>query len=560
MAPFPRAVSLCIRATAFVVVFSWIFAIFLISWPEHPMDLSMTHPTMQANLLSCRSSSLSKFSNRAQRTRQAVLSERQGYSSLGEVGYYWRPRVIGLYQYRTNSPASKNVHDNSTIFPTRYYFNTERIDPYLLSYTSETFRRIRLHNYVYNDTIDSKDIPNYKGAIFESTAQMQAEDPRLHSINISDDYSNNLVDPLSDEKCEVVPKHATWMLNSFPTCNLFHELDITRSLMLERILLKWNGYWRDVWSVPDTVTHKSFVRKIAMKTLRFLHGYTERNYDRHRKDALASERLTSSPSIVSMYGYCGNSGFYEYSSDGTLADRLAEHIMAVMESENDISLGRGSGDDSTARQLDPDEKLRIAHQVSLSLADLHDVDAMRDKSGKITSSAIVHTDIKPDQYIHIDGTFKLNDFNRCRFMRRKRFDGHPSGDGEPCGFTVERNPSVLRAPEEYAYTEETEKVDIYAMGNIFYILLADKEPWDGFEETVAQRMIMEGIRPDLPDAKVNSKEFVDVTLRELVSQCFQRDPRRRPRARAVADILSAKIVSHQNHGDEKQGKVTGRFL
>jgi hypothetical protein len=483
------------------------------------------------------------------------------------MGYNWRPRVIGLYYYRTISPASKNVQDNSSIFPTRYYFITERIDPYLLSYTSETLRRIRLHDYVYDDTIDSKDFPNDKRAIFDSTAQIRAEDPLLHSIqsksrrlkqyflyNNSDDYSNNLVDPLSDEKCEVVPKHTTWMLNSFPTCNLFHELEIAHSLMMERIKMKWYGYWRDVWSVPDTASHKSFVRKIAMKTLRFLHEYTERNFDRHRKDALVSERLTTSPSIVSMYGYCGNSGFYEYSSDGTLGDRLAEHIMAVMESENKISIGRGSGDDSTARQLGPDEKLRIAHQVSLSLADLHDVDAMRDKTGKITSSAIVHTDIKPDQYIHFDGLYKLNDFNRCQFMRRKRINSHPSGDGKPCGFTVERNPSVLRAPEEYAYGEETEKVDVYAMGNIFYTLLADKEPWDGFEETVAQRMIMKGIRPDLPEAKVNGEEFVDVTLRELVSQCFQQDPRRRPRARAVADILSAKIASHQRNSDEKTGR------
>eukprot|EP00804_Cyclotella_cryptica_P022953 CCRYP_014972-RA/>CCRYP_014972-RA protein AED:0.18 eAED:0.19 QI:0/0/0.33/1/0/0/3/1650/443 len=435
---------------------------------QHPVYLSMTHPTIEANdVLSYRSIFASKkygfnsnrisptFSKRAQGSRQNVLLERQGYGSLGEMGYNWRPRVIGVHYYRTIRTASKDIEDSIITSRTHYHFITERIDPYLLSYTSETLHRISLHNSVYNNNTESKDSPIYRSAIFHSTTQMKSEDP------------------------------------------------------------------------------------------------LQRNYDRHRKDALVCERLTSSPSIVNMYGFCGNSGLYQYSSDGTLGDRLAEHIMAVMESENRSSLGRGSGDDSTARQLDPYEKLRIAYQVSLSLADLHDADAMRDNMGRIISAAIVHTDIKPDQFINFDGSYKLTDFNRCRFMRRKITNTQPNGDGEPCGFTVERNPSLLRSPEEYSYVEETEKVDIYSLGNIFYTLLADREPWDGFEEKVAHRMIMKGIRPDLPDA---SAEFVHVTLRELVSQCFQQDPQRRPRARILADTLSAKISSHYSNNNEKTAR------
>ncbi|KAL3786809.1 hypothetical protein HJC23_008083 [Cyclotella cryptica] len=577
MQDVPLGLSLCIRATAVVIVASWLFILFLISWPEHPVYLSMTHPTIEANdVLSYRSIFASKkygfnsnrisptFSKRAQGSRQNVLLERQGYGSLGEMGYNWRPRVIGVHYYRTIRTASKDIEDSIITSRTHYHFITERIDPYLLSYTSETLHRISLHNSVYNNNTESKDSPIYRSAIFHSTTQMKSEDPLrqlIHSrsqrfkqyyiYNKSEDYLDKLVSPILDEKCEVVPKHATWMLTSFPTCNLFHEFDITHALMIDKIKMKWYGYWRDVWSVPDTATHNSFVRKIAMKTLRFQHEYTERNYDRHRKDALVCERLTSSPSIVNMYGFCGNSGLYQYSSDGTLGDRLAEHIMAVMESENRSSLGRGSGDDSTARQLDPYEKLRIAYQVSLSLADLHDADAMRDNMGRIISAAIVHTDIKPDQFINFDGSYKLTDFNRCRFMRRKITNTQPNGDGEPCGFTVERNPSLLRSPEEYSYVEETEKVDIYSLGNIFYTLLADREPWDGFEEKVAHRMIMKGIRPDLPDA---SAEFVHVTLRELVSQCFQQDPQRRPRARILADTLSAKISSHYSNNNEKTAR------
>ena len=59
-------------------------------------------------------------------------------------------------------------------------------------------------------------------------------------------------------------------------------------------------------------------------------------------------------------------------------------------------------------------------KVAAGLADFHDADAMRDENGRITSAAMVHADITTDQYVNIDGVFKLNDFNRCRFMLRRR--------------------------------------------------------------------------------------------------------------------------------------------
>jgi hypothetical protein len=42
---------------------------------------------------------------------------------------------------------------------------------------------------------------------------------------------------------------------------------------------------------------------------------------------------------------------------------------------------------STARPLGSPEKLEIAHQVALTLSDLHDAEAIRDETGRITSAA-----------------------------------------------------------------------------------------------------------------------------------------------------------------------------
>ena len=74
---------------------------------------------------------------------------------------------------------------------------------------------------------------------------------------------------------------------------------------------------------------------------------------------------------------------------------------------------------------------------------MHDTDAMRDKDGKITSAAMVHADIKAEQFVNIDGVYKLNDFNRCRSMRQYRNSAESGGDGKPCGFEVGNNPGAV---------------------------------------------------------------------------------------------------------------------
>jgi hypothetical protein len=48
--------------------------------------------------------------------------------------------------------------------------------------------------------------------------------------------------------------------------------------------------------------------KIVLKTLRFEHEFDLRNWDRHRRDAIAMERLTSSRFVLDIYTSCGNSG------------------------------------------------------------------------------------------------------------------------------------------------------------------------------------------------------------------------------------------------------------
>ena len=89
--------------------------------------------------------------------------------------------------------------------------------------------------------------------------------------------------------------------------------------------------------------------------------------------------------------------------------------------------------------------LCIAAQAAMGVAAIHNVD----KEGQ---ASIAHTDIAPGQFIRINGMYKLNDFNRARFIQWSPYQNLT------CGYYVGKNPGKNRSPEEYQYMKQTEKV------------------------------------------------------------------------------------------------------
>jgi hypothetical protein len=112
-------------------------------------------------------------------------------------------------------------------------------------------------------------------------------------------------------------KPTEWQTLSFPNCNAIHELDLREALGFRRSRTKatkeqnttiddigsyvGEGMWRTVWKVHDRGQ-----ATLALKTMKGEHEWDHRNLERHRRDALTMERLTSSPYVMSIYGYCGN--------------------------------------------------------------------------------------------------------------------------------------------------------------------------------------------------------------------------------------------------------------
>ena len=271
-------------------------------------------------------------------------------------------------------------------------------------------------------------------------------------------YKKSLPEQREDDRCEL---RYEWQKLYHPTCNSVHEHDFTAFYkesstgVEENIRIVASGFWRDVWKMSEN-DGGSWV---AAKTLRSVHPFLARNFDRHRRDAMATERTSASQHTVDMYSFCGHTMISEFADKGTLSD-----LIWPMNGNSTLSMR---------------ERLHYAMEVAKGLTALQFVDDP-------DVASIVHTDITPSQFLlGTSHSLKLNDFNRARFVT---FDRQ---SGSPCTFRVGSNPGKVsysnvsynhvswvglsdqidlyyqfRSPEEYAYETETAKIDVYSMGNV----------------------------------------------------------------------------------------------
>jgi hypothetical protein len=131
------------------------------------------------------------------------------------------------------------------------------------------------------------------------------------------------IDIVENDECQL---QYTWQKTSFPTCNSVHEFDGTkpwskisnRRQKLYRII--GNGFWRDVWIV--NYEHGIHDEKGVLKTMRYYHNFTPRNFDRMRRDGITMERLAKSPFVVNIYAFCGTTSLTEFGDGGDIPDAL----------------------------------------------------------------------------------------------------------------------------------------------------------------------------------------------------------------------------------------------
>jgi hypothetical protein len=309
-----------------------------------------------------------------------------------------------------------------------------------------------------------------------------------------------------------------WQKLSFPNCNELHEIDLRDALHLhkyssnvvavgekrdkraaleaKRVGYVGSGLWRTVWKVDprdelDNDMTGEFQAPAVLKMMKGEHEVDERNMDRHRRDALVMERLTSSPYIVSMYAYCGNSVLTEY---------VATDLDSVIYNEND----------STTTRQTPEGRLRLALGIAKGVQAMHETEG----------GPIIHADIVPQQFLVAnDGTVKLNDFNRCRFIP------HKNSTGEACDVKIPSAPGIARSPEEYGLKALTEKADMYSVANVLYEILTGVEPWLDIKASSSKfkEHIKQGKKPPIADQYLIPNTS-DAGLAALVDSAYEHDP------------------------------------
>lgn len=361
--------------------------------------------------------------------------------------------------------------------------------------------------------------------------------------------------PLTDGEC--VPMR-DWQTTFHPSCNGVHEVDLSdlgrRPRGTDLTLFGTKGYWRNAWRVDVPVGGSPDHRRadtVVLKTLKYVvacgvprtsdrtllcsagyaphhsthdfpfmfsdrsslrrieHRFEEKHFENNRVDAVAMERLTSSPHVINVFGFCGNSVVTEY-ADGKRLGELADKNKKV-----------------------PLSRLRIAADIASGLADVHGIDG--DDGNNAT---FVHLDINPANVVSIGGTLKLNDFN-IGIVRRWN-----TTSNTPCGFPAQYPNPQWRSPEEArGESDLTEKVDVFSMGHIFFRLICGHEPWNKLEpggkpsKNYVNARVEKGILPTIPKEIRLSKDPEEVAIRQAMLRCYTFDPAQRPSAREIANFL-----------------------
>jgi serine/threonine protein kinase len=85
---------------------------------------------------------------------------------------------------------------------------------------------------------------------------------------------------------------------------------------------------------------------------------------------------------------------------------------------------------------------------------------------------------------------------------------------------------------------ETEKIDVWSLGNTLYYLLTRREPFYEYKEDEVPDLVKEGKVPSIKDASIlNSTHIFDKTLLKVMKMCWKYDPKKRPSSRQVASML-----------------------
>lgn len=356
--------------------------------------------------------------------------------------------------------------------------------------------------------------------------------------------------PSIPEGCEA----EEWVNDLHQSCLDIHQVDLTNFFFNKKrtaVRIDGNKRRKKVRFLgaggfrAALLFHESSGERRVLKTLKYSdeRDFSPRNLDRMRRDAVVSEQLTASPHIANIYGYCAQTALVDYSN--------GDNMDWIFDQETKPT---------------KDELFRIAVDVAQSIADAHHVNS------KTSRATIVHMDvsrvavvvlhfprmfvfvrpvliitlvlvfqIKPDQWIQLNGRWVLNDFNLAKFL------SWDPVEQENCNVASGYSGNRFQAPEQLNKdSPRSEKLDVFALGNMLGFLLTQDGPFPDLSDESVEKEVAKGRIWKITDPKLlESKHPFDVNVRKAMEMCMVVDPKRRPSAQAVADMLR-KALSKYN--------------
>lgn len=311
-----------------------------------------------------------------------------------------------------------------------------------------------------------------------------------------------------------------WYGLQYPTCNTFHEMTMVHSDSENTYLGK--GYFRMAFSIKEK-NQPWYILKV-MRWRRDGPGMFSRGFrEKTRVDGLVMERLSASPRITDMYGFCATSLLTE-PLPGEIWDEAVPTKRTIQESEL-----RDKNHLDPKNKYTPTEKIEMALELAEALAELHG----------FADGMIVHDDIDLGQYLRTpDGQIKLNDFNRAKIQLWdpvknsycKYYNGHIGGK--------------MRAPEEFVPDILDEKIDIFSLGNSFYGLLTGLWPHYYDDNETAQRKVVRGIMPYI-DKRWKNNSFAEGQLVRAIEMCHHREPDDRSDIFTIVNFLRDAVAENR---------------
>lgn len=377
-----------------------------------------------------------------------------------------------------------------------------------------------------------------------TTKRELPDDPMLHAPPGFEAVPQDRMKP-DYTQGDCVPMH-DWQTKSFPNCNMVHEYDLkaagpgiyknnTNLVLEDTMLLLGQGWFRHTWRLNMRASDESAV----LKTLRLEREFYDEFYDLHRRDAVAMERLTHSPFIMDIYGYCGQTAINE------LAD-FGKGLLASLEKVDRRMRGL---DDPDTNML----KLQLGASVAVGVAHIHEID-------DDDRPSMVHYDLNPRNIAIVSaGKPKINDFNIAEFLH-----WNPKTN-ETCGFPSRLHEPWWRAPEEVSLTPSndtklTAEVDVYALGSILFHVLTTHSPRGKMKKERAEEIrekVLRGEPPFLDKKYTESKDPSIVAFRKAMKLCFEPDPKKRGTSRQVADIMLKALLEQKKKRKARNAKKKG---